>query len=76
MRIKRFLCNFIKTEKIIEKNTPKYHQINKLETKKQKETYIDPETGYIVITTFGHLKRGSCCGNKCRHCPYNHVNVK
>jgi hypothetical protein len=22
-----------------------------------------------------HLKRGYCCGNNCRHCPWNHIKV-
>lgn len=39
-------------------------------------TYIDPATGYTVLTGFAHLKRGKCCGNACRHCPFDHVNVK
>jgi hypothetical protein len=39
-------------------------------------TYIDPETGYTVLTEVAHRKRGKCCGNACRHCPYNHCNVK
>lgn len=29
------------------------------------------ENGNYVFTKWFHLKRGSCCGNKCRHCPYN-----
>lgn len=24
----------------------------------------------VVFTTLFHVKRGYCCGNKCRHCPY------
>jgi hypothetical protein len=28
------------------------------------------EDGRYVFTAHFHLKRGSCCGNKCRHCPY------
>ncbi|MGF1636791.1 MAG: cysteine-rich CWC family protein [Cyclobacteriaceae bacterium] len=24
-----------------------------------------------VFTEWFHLKRGHCCGNGCRHCPYN-----
>jgi Family of unknown function (DUF5522) len=43
--------------------------------KKNQQTYIDPSTGYTVFTELAHLKRGFCCGNKCRHCPYNHQNV-
>lgn len=34
------------------------------------DTYIDPGTGYIVITALSHLNRGYCCGKGCRHCPY------
>ncbi len=35
--------------------------------------YIDPDTGLFVMTT-GHLtRRGYCCGNGCRHCPYPEV---
>jgi hypothetical protein len=28
------------------------------------------EDGFIVFTAAYHLKRGSCCGSGCRHCPY------
>lgn len=28
------------------------------------------ENGYMVFTAWFHLKRGECCGNGCRHCPY------
>ena len=32
--------------------------------------YIDPRTGFSVLTA-GYLKaRGSCCDSGCRHCPY------
>ena len=26
--------------------------------------------GRIVMTESYHINRGSCCGNKCLHCPY------
>jgi len=42
----------------------------------QRETYIDPHTGYTVLTRFAHEQRGTCCGNACRHCPYNWKNVR
>ncbi|MDZ4758110.1 MAG: DUF5522 domain-containing protein [Bacteroidota bacterium] len=32
--------------------------------------YIDPN-GNLVFTETYHLKRGYCCGNGCRHCPYD-----
>ena len=28
------------------------------------------ENGNMVFKTWYHLKRGTCCGNNCRHCPY------
>jgi len=28
------------------------------------------EDGKRVFTAKYHLKRGYCCNNKCRHCPY------
>ncbi len=28
------------------------------------------EEGLMVFSGWYHLKRGSCCGNGCRHCPY------
>ena len=28
------------------------------------------ENGIYVFTKEFHLKRGSCCGNGCRHCPF------
>lgn len=28
------------------------------------------ENGLMVFTAAYHLKRGSCCHNRCRHCPY------
>jgi Family of unknown function (DUF5522) len=32
--------------------------------------YIDAATGYTVLTAKYHLDKGYCCGNGCRHCPY------
>lgn len=46
----------------------KTHEIACLENK---ETYIDPSTGYSVFTAYYHLKRGNCCNSGCRHCPFN-----
>ncbi len=28
------------------------------------------ENSYRVMTESYHKRRGSCCGNECRHCPY------
>ena len=32
--------------------------------------YVDPQTGLWVQTADALLARGSCCGNACRHCPW------
>lgn len=29
------------------------------------------EGGFLVFTAKYHLRRGSCCGSGCRHCPYD-----
>ena len=52
-----------------------YVLIHKKASNNQESFYKDPATGYTVTTEYGHLKRGKCCGNKCRHCPFDHVNV-
>jgi len=38
--------------------------------------YLDPVTQYWVTTRCAHLERGYCCGNGCRHCPWNHEAVR
>ncbi|RZL44951.1 MAG: hypothetical protein EOP00_18585 [Pedobacter sp.] len=30
------------------------------------------EDGLMVFTAAYHLKRGKCCKNKCKHCPWNY----
>ena len=44
--------------------------------KLNQDIYKDPSTGYNVFTEVAHKKRGKCCGSGCRHCPYDHANVK
>jgi hypothetical protein len=39
-----------------------------------KAFYYD-EDGLLVLTKEFLLQRGSCCGNACKHCPYNYDNV-
>jgi ABC-type Fe3+-hydroxamate transport system substrate-binding protein/diphthamide synthase (EF-2-diphthine--ammonia ligase) len=41
-----------------------------------KETYEDPATGYSVFTSLAHQSRGKCCGSGCRHCCFDHANVR
>lgn len=40
----------------------------------QGDYYFSPE-GFLVFTEQYHRKRGYCCGNRCRHCPYGHEAV-
>jgi hypothetical protein len=34
--------------------------------------YYFNEHGLMVFTAAYHLKRGYCCKNKCKHCPWNY----
>tara|TARA_B110000977_G_C10872625_1_gene414237 strand:+ start:569 stop:778 length:210 start_codon:yes stop_codon:yes gene_type:complete len=34
------------------------------------EDFYNSEEGYIIYTEKYHLKRGYCCKNACKHCPY------
>ena len=31
------------------------------------------EKGKLVMSEAYHIKRGSCCGNDCKHCPYSEI---
>ena len=33
-------------------------------------SYLDPATGYLVMTSTYLAGRGTCCHQGCRHCPY------
>ena len=43
-------------------------EINPKEGIAQGDYYF--ENGLMVFTEAYHLKRGYCCQNNCRHCPY------
>jgi len=38
--------------------------------KYDKEEYYMNEDGYVVFTEKHHIKRGYCCKNGCKHCPF------
>ncbi|MFB1022868.1 MAG: DUF5522 domain-containing protein [Vicingaceae bacterium] len=38
--------------------------------KYDKDEYYVNEDGYVVFTEKHHLKRGYCCKNGCKHCPF------
>ncbi|KAJ2061350.1 hypothetical protein GGI17_003116 [Coemansia sp. S146] len=54
---------------------PVWKDIHQRAVDKGEQTYIDPATGYTVFTELSHRDRGYCCGNACRHCPFEHDNV-
>lgn len=39
------------------------------------EDFYYNANGFVVLTTKYHLERGFCCGNGCKHCPYNYEEV-
>jgi len=41
------------------------------EKDKPEEVLYYMENGLVVFTEAFHLKRGYCCKNRCRHCPYD-----
>lgn len=48
---------------------------------KIKKTFVEGEhyyleNGLVVLTENYHKDRGYCCGNKCRHCPYDPSQVR
>jgi len=57
-------------------NMSNLEELNHSACEDGKDTYIDPSSGYQVLTSEALLKKGKCCGNSCRHCPYGHINVE
>jgi hypothetical protein len=51
--------------------TPQAQQLHEEACRRGSDTYLDPDTGYTVMTTVFHKRRGWCCGSGCRHCPYD-----
>jgi hypothetical protein len=39
------------------------------------EDYYYNEEKLMVLTASFLMKRGYCCGNGCKHCPYKYINV-
>lgn len=38
--------------------------------------YVIDEKGNTVFTSYYLRKRGKCCGNGCKNCPYNPKHVR
>ncbi|MEO7523212.1 MAG: DUF5522 domain-containing protein [Ferruginibacter sp.] len=41
----------------------------------ENEDFYYNEQGDFVFTEKYHLEKGYCCGNGCKHCPYNFDSV-
>eukprot|EP00796_Vickermania_ingenoplastis_P003889 gene3890-2760_t len=68
------VLRFVKNE--LEKQlSPELTELHAKAVAKGEKTYIDPKTGFTVMTRVAHLEKRECCGSYCRHCPYNHCNV-
>jgi biotin synthase-like enzyme len=35
-----------------------------------KDVHYYMEGTRVVFTALYHIRRGECCGNRCKHCPY------
>jgi len=46
--------------------------MDKKNTTKEEDHYIDPDTGLVVFTAKYLLERGHCCESGCKHCPYGY----
>lgn len=45
-------------------------QLHKKACQEHQYWYVDPESGFRVLTAFFLKKREYCCRSGCRHCPY------
>jgi hypothetical protein len=41
-----------------------------------KDIHYYMEGERVIFTALFHIQRGSCCGNGCRHCPYDPKHTK
>lgn len=64
-----FLMNFFKRKKTETKKIISPQKEEKNEQNKEVEYYFN-EQGYMVFTEYYHKKRGYCCKNGCKHCPF------
>ncbi|MBK7427175.1 MAG: hypothetical protein IPI60_09155 [Saprospiraceae bacterium] len=55
-------------------NSPEKKTEKPIPDHRPEDYYI--ENGLLVFTSTFHLKRGYCCGSKCRHCPFEWKDVK
>ena len=84
MSKKIFYLSFTLPSSIEHKDEELHARIKDTEWKRTIEGFLFPgcdeedfyyEDGFMVMSEKFHLKRGYCCGNGCRHCPYNYDRV-
>ncbi len=56
---------------IDDESIPLFIKAHEISSEAQSDFYIDPITGYQVMTSYFLKNRGYCCKNNCRHCPYD-----
>lgn len=49
--------------------------VKEIVSKKEQEYYLN-ENGNFVFTEHYLKKRGDCCGNGCKHCPFEPRHIK
>jgi hypothetical protein len=54
---------------MLRKQRPQRYKTRMQELSEEEDFYY--EGGLMVFTRRFHLRRGSCCGSGCRHCPYD-----
>ena len=50
--------------------TPGFVEVHARACADGRDHYIDPQTGYLVMTSVYLRAQDGCCGNGCRHCPW------
>jgi len=53
----------------LKKEPKRFNTKDGIEVVEDIDFYI--ENGYYVFTAYYLERRGYCCGNNCRHCPYS-----
>lgn len=51
-------------------NDTPIEKLHQASCERKENAYIDPRTGFYVLTAYYLKSRGHCCGAGCRHCPY------
>lgn len=53
-----------------QESPPYYQALHDEAVRQGQHWYIDPRSGYLVMTALYLKEKGSCCQSGCRHCPY------